>query len=104
VINLLINITTTNAGGAKKACVFARNDNVAGPQTITFTVVNQTHVVNEQFAAGEGKVVCVTHTATGQGFVVARSGDEMDRRFCNVDAANCDGLSSSALSSALTNQ
>ena len=103
-INLLINITTSNAGGSKKACVFATNDATAGQQTITFTVIDQTHVATEQFAAGEGKVVCVNHTATGQGFVVASSGTSMDRRFCNVDAANCDGLSPNALSNALSNQ
>ncbi|RPJ87496.1 MAG: hypothetical protein EHM18_00850 [Acidobacteria bacterium] len=96
-IKLLANISTQNTGGVKTASVFAMNDETAGTQTITFTIIDQTQVQTEDFGADESKVVTVNHTASGLGFVQAVSGPARDLRFCNVDAPDGSGVAPEAL-------
>ena len=70
-ITLLANINSKNSNGTKTVSVFAQNDGTAGSQTVTFTIIDQTVNVTEDFGANQIKVLTAAHSASGSGFIGA---------------------------------
>jgi hypothetical protein len=67
----MLNLTTTNSGGVKKATVTAKEGGKGSTEVFNFTIIDQNVSTTVTFGADEEKDVSVTHTATGQGLVFA---------------------------------
>ena len=86
----MLNLTTTNIGGAKKATVTAKEGGQGSTEVFNFTILDQNVSTTVSFGPGEEKDVSVSHTATGQGLVFATnqaSGLTL-HCFLDVDAAS----------------
>jgi hypothetical protein len=86
----MINLTTTNSGGVKKATVTAKEGGEGSTEVFNFTVIDQNVSTTVTFAAGEEKDVSVAHTASGQGLVFAtnQASGLTQHCFLDVDAAS----------------
>lgn len=84
----MLNLTTTNSGGVKKATVTAKEGGLGSTEVFNFTIIDQNQSTTVVFGADEEKDVSVTHTATGEGLVIATNQASGLTLHCwlNVDA------------------
>ena len=81
----MLNLTTTNSGGVKKASITAKEGGDGSTETFTFTVLDQNLSATETFAKDEERTVTVTHTASGQGLVIVTNQSSGLTRHCFLD-------------------
>ena len=86
----MLNLTTTNSGGVKKATVTAMEGGLGSTEVFNFTVIDQNVSTTVVFTANQQQDVSVTHTATGQGLVIATNQASGLTLHCwlDVDAAS----------------
>ncbi|MGD0013830.1 MAG: hypothetical protein ABSD56_05330 [Bryobacteraceae bacterium] len=73
-IDRMINLTTKNAGGNRRAEVDARADAKGAEETFTFVIKGKAFSTGaEIFAPNEEKTVSVTHDQNGKGLVSVSS-------------------------------
>jgi hypothetical protein len=66
----MINLTTTNVGGVKKATVTATEGGDGSTEVFNFTIIDQNVSTTQTFTAGQQKDVSIVHTASGTGLVI----------------------------------
>jgi hypothetical protein len=86
-ISGFLNLQSFNDGTTKKVSVFAQEAGNGGLETIQFQVIDQALSVQVSFAANQGQMVSVVHTASGKGLVVvtAANSPQTTQKMLNVD-------------------
>jgi hypothetical protein len=86
----MLNLSTANSGGVKRATVTAKEGVQGASEVFKFTIVDQNLTATVAFGPDEEKDVSVIHTATGKGLVIVTnlaSGMTL-HCFLDVDAAS----------------
>lgn len=86
-INRMINLTTKNSGGTRRAEVTARADGNGASETFTFIIKGKSFSTGAvTFTAGQEKTVGVGHDQTGVGLVeVSSTPSNKKIGPCNLD-------------------
>jgi hypothetical protein len=89
----LFNLQSRNDGGNKTVSVSAVADAAGGTETIHFQILDQTKTKEVTFAANQGQIVSVSHTAEGVGLVAVtvQGSKQSIHKILNVDAPRGEG-------------